>query len=191
MKVQIKETQNPTIVKFEFPEFILQNQHLEFKNIDEAKNSPLAQKLFYLPFVKTVYISGNFIAVERFSIVEWKDVQEEVANQIEDRFGPTVLSIISRSMKISKKEDGNRSIRVNIDFHHYMTGTFKNHNVKAADVVANLEEGHSLPDDFRPRWVREKRMFIEGLEKLYCNYEGTDFQKVLIDRAKALINQLL
>jgi Fe-S cluster biogenesis protein NfuA len=84
MKITIKETQNPTIIKFEFPDFIIQNQNFEFKNIDEAKNSPLAQQLFYLPFVKTVYISGNFIAVERFSIVEWKDVQDDVAEQIEN-----------------------------------------------------------------------------------------------------------
>jgi Fe-S cluster biogenesis protein NfuA len=84
MKITIKETQNPAIIKFEFPDFITQNESYEFKNIDEAKNAPLAQKLFYLPFVKTVYISGNFIAVERFSIVEWADVQEEVAAQIEE-----------------------------------------------------------------------------------------------------------
>ncbi len=83
MKISIKETQNPTIIKFEFDTFIAKGQNFEFKNIDEAKNAPLVQKLFYLPFVKTVYISGNFIAIERFSIVEWKDVQEEVANQIE------------------------------------------------------------------------------------------------------------
>ena len=82
MNINIKETQNPTIVKFEFPDFITQNENFEFKNIDEAKNSPLAQQLFYLPFVKTVYISGNFIAIERYSIVEWKDVQEDVAEQI-------------------------------------------------------------------------------------------------------------
>ena len=83
MKVTIKETQNPTILKFEFPDFITQNENFEFKNIDEAGNSPLAQQLFYLPFVKTVYISGNFIAIERFSIVEWDDVKEAVAEQIE------------------------------------------------------------------------------------------------------------
>lgn len=83
MKITIKETQNPTIIKFEFPDFITQNENFEFKNIDEAKNSPLAQQLFYLPFVKTVYISGNFIAIERFSIVEWSDVQDAVAEQIE------------------------------------------------------------------------------------------------------------
>jgi Fe-S cluster biogenesis protein NfuA len=84
MKITIKETQNPTILKFEFPDFITQNESFEFKNIDEAKNSPLAQQLFYLPFVKTVYISGNFIAIERYNIVEWEDVKEAVAEQIEN-----------------------------------------------------------------------------------------------------------
>ncbi|HLP63600.1 NifU family protein [Flavobacterium sp.] len=84
MQITIKETQNPAIIKFEFQDFITKNQNYEFKNIDETKNSPLAQKLFYLPFVKTVYISGNFIAIERFSIVEWSDVKDEVAQQISD-----------------------------------------------------------------------------------------------------------
>ncbi|WP_316634199.1 NifU family protein [uncultured Flavobacterium sp.] len=82
-KITIKETQNPTILKFEFEDFITQNQNFEFKNIDEAEASPLAQQLFYLPFVKTVYISGNFIAIERYSIVEWDDVKDAVAEQIE------------------------------------------------------------------------------------------------------------
>jgi len=82
-RITIKETQNPTILKFEFEDFITQNQNFEFKNIDEAQSSPLAQQLFYLPFVKTVYISGNFIAIERYSIVEWDDVKDAVAEQIE------------------------------------------------------------------------------------------------------------
>ena len=84
MKITIKETQNPTIIKFEFPDFLTQNENFEFKNIDETANSPLARQLFYLPFVKSVYVSGNFVAVERFSIVEWADVQDDVKKQIED-----------------------------------------------------------------------------------------------------------
>lgn len=83
-KINIRETQNPHIVKFEFPDFISYGSNFEYKNIDETDSSPLARKLFYLPFVKTVYISGNFVAIERFSIVEWSDVQEEVKQQIED-----------------------------------------------------------------------------------------------------------
>ena len=83
-KINIKETQNPAIIKFEFPDFISYGSNFEFKNIDETANSPLARQLFYLPFVKSVYVSGNFVAVERFSIVEWADVQDDVKKQIED-----------------------------------------------------------------------------------------------------------
>ncbi len=103
MKIIIKETQNPTILKFEFPDFITQNENFEFKNIDETKNSPLAQQLFYLPFVKTVYISGNFIAIERFSIVDWNDVKEAVAEQIEEyvKSGGKILLEEASNMKKS------------------------------------------------------------------------------------------
>ncbi len=82
-KVSVRETSNNAIIKFELNAFITKHQSFEFNNIDEAKASPLAQQLFYLPFVKKVYISGNFIAVERYGIVEWSDVQDEVAEQIE------------------------------------------------------------------------------------------------------------
>ena len=82
-KVSVQETSNNSIIKFEVNQFITKHQSFEFNNIDEAKSSPIAQQLFYLPFVKKVYISGNFIAVERYNIVEWKDVQDEVAEQIE------------------------------------------------------------------------------------------------------------
>ena len=102
MKIKIKETQNPTILKFEFPDFITQNESFEFKNIDEAKNSPLAQQLFYLPFVKTVYISSNFIAIERFSIVDWNDVKDAVAEQIEDYVNTGAKIIIEDILKPKK-----------------------------------------------------------------------------------------
>lgn len=84
INVTIKETQNPTILKFELPDFITENENFEYKNIDEAKNSPLAQQLFYLPFVKSVYISGNFIAIQRYDIVDWDDVKDAVSEQIEN-----------------------------------------------------------------------------------------------------------
>ncbi|WP_445955258.1 NifU family protein [Yeosuana sp.] len=82
-KVSVQETSNNAIIKFEINQNITKHQSFEFNNIDEAKASPLAQQLFYLPFVKKVYISWNFIALERFDIVDWSDVQDEVSEQIE------------------------------------------------------------------------------------------------------------
>jgi NFU1 iron-sulfur cluster scaffold homolog, mitochondrial len=103
IKVTIRETQNAGIMKFEFPDFITKNQNFEFKNIDETAQSPLAKELFYLPFVKTVYISGNFIAIEKFSIVEWDEVKELLAEQIEafvDKGGKILNIEESTSKKI-------------------------------------------------------------------------------------------
>ncbi len=80
--ITVKKTSNPAILKFEANDFLVEAGNFEYKNIDEARNSPLAQQLFYLPFIKTVYISGNFIALERFDIVEWEDVKDGVAQQL-------------------------------------------------------------------------------------------------------------
>jgi Fe-S cluster biogenesis protein NfuA len=55
-----------------------------YTNIDQAANAPLVKQLFYLPFVKRVSIENNTIIVERFDILDWKEVITEVASQIED-----------------------------------------------------------------------------------------------------------
>ena len=102
ISVSIQETSNSTIIKFEADSFLTQYQSFEYNNIDDAKNSPIAQQLFYLPFVKKVYISGNFIAIERYDIVTWPDVQEEVREQIENYLneGGTVVNIDSDTKKV-------------------------------------------------------------------------------------------
>lgn len=83
-KISPHNTSNTKILKFEANQFIIENGSYEYSNIDEAKNSPLAQQLFYLPFVKKVYISGNFLAIERYDIVEWDEIKNEVSKQIEE-----------------------------------------------------------------------------------------------------------
>jgi Fe-S cluster biogenesis protein NfuA len=100
--ITIKPTQNQAILKFEFSEFIANKGNFEFKNIDDTANSPLARQMFYLPFVKTVYISGNFIAIEKYSIVEWADVQDDVAKQIED-FVNNGGEIVRDTAEVTKK----------------------------------------------------------------------------------------
>ncbi len=82
--ITIQDTNNPTILKFVSNQILINGGSYEFNNIDDAKNSPLAQQLFYLPFVKKVFITANFIAIQRFDIIEWADVQEEVREQMEE-----------------------------------------------------------------------------------------------------------
>jgi len=99
IQITPRDTSNPKILKFEASSFLVQYNSFEYANIDEANNSPLAQQLFYLPFVKKVYISGNFVAIERYDIVSWSDVQNEVATQIQDYLNGGGLVVIEEKTK--------------------------------------------------------------------------------------------
>ncbi|MFT7441737.1 MAG: hypothetical protein ACI9Q3_000096, partial [Maribacter sp.] len=102
-KITIQETTNNTILKFNSTTILINGGSYEFSNIDDAKNSPLAQELFYLPFVKKVFITANFIAIQRFDIVDWLDVQQEVAEQIEAYIADGNL-VVNEQTSANKKE---------------------------------------------------------------------------------------
>ncbi len=104
--ITVVPTKNPAILKFETNHFITKNNNYEFKNIDEAKISPLAQQLFYLPFIKTVYISGNFIGLERYNIVEWDDVKDSVAQQLVD--------YLNAGEPVVKEEENQKKVAVTV-----------------------------------------------------------------------------
>lgn len=100
--LKIEKTTNDTILKFTANTILISGSY-QFNNIDEAKNSPLAQQLFHLPFIKRVLISANFIALERFSIIEWQDVQEEVKEQIENYLNSPGGVLVLEETETTKK----------------------------------------------------------------------------------------
>ena len=83
ISVTKQATKNPTIIKFVHSGQIT-NGSYEYNNIDDAKNSPFAQQLFHLPFVKKVFISANFVAIEKYDIVEWDDITSAIKDQVEN-----------------------------------------------------------------------------------------------------------
>ncbi len=109
--ISVQPTNNENIVKFVANSFLTQAKSYEFVNIDTAKPSPLAQQLFYLPFVKTIYITQNFIAIEKFDFqateVNWNEVQDDVATTISNYLNSGKSVIIDDSIenggKIQKK----------------------------------------------------------------------------------------
>ena len=105
-EITIIPTSNEAIIKFESNHFLVKNHSYEFKNIDEAKPSPLAQQLFYLPFVKTVYLAQNFIAIERYDIVSWDDVKTEVADQI--------ATYLNSGDELVKTDDAKKKVPVTV-----------------------------------------------------------------------------
>ncbi|MBI4931589.1 MAG: NifU family protein [Bacteroidetes bacterium] len=74
-----ESTPNPSAMKFVANKIIIENSlPLEFLNPSDAKSSPLAAELFKFPFVKSVFISANYITLFKTDAVEWNDVTLEL-----------------------------------------------------------------------------------------------------------------
>lgn len=197
--ITIKPTQSPTILKFEFPDFIARNQNFEFKNIDEAKNSPLAQQLFYLPFVKTVYISGNFVAIERYNIVNWEDVQEEVASQIEEfvKNGGKILNISEDTNKktpvtIYSESTPNPNVMKFVSNKLLVSRTIEFKNIDEADASPLALELFKMPF-VKEVFLDENYVSItkyERFEWMEITYEIRDFIKTFIENGGVVADEL-
>lgn len=149
--ITIQPTSNDNIVKFVANSFLTQANSYEFKNIDEAKDSPIAQQLFHLPFVKTVYISQNFIAIEKYNIVDWNTVENEVSMAITEYLnsGKPVVTHIETTKKVPvtvyAESTPNPSVMKFVANKSLVTGTFEFKNIDEAIHAPLAKELFTFP----------------------------------------------
>lgn len=179
VSIDIQSTKNENIVKFIASVFLTQADSFEFKNIDEAKPSPLAQQLFYLPFVKTVYISQNFVAIERYDIVKWPDVQQEVADAILDylKSGKAVINkeeiVKKTAVTVYAESTPNPSVMKFVANKPLASGIFEFKNI---DEARNAPLAAAL---FNFPFVKE--VFISDNYVSVMKYEVAEWQDVSLD----------
>ena len=99
----IVTTDHPTRIRFVSNQPLCDDQ-IDFTNVDDAGGFPLIQQLFYLPFVKHIRLTENWIEVERFDILDWTDVQDEVASQLAD--------YLNQGGQVKKQADQKEAISV-------------------------------------------------------------------------------
>lgn len=83
MRVYIDKTPNPNIFKFVCDRPITDGAH-EFTIHNQPVNSPVAKDLLQFPFITKVYITANFVAVEKNDTIEWEmavNVIKEIVNK--------------------------------------------------------------------------------------------------------------
>ena len=107
--VYAESTPNPKVMKFVANRAIIQGDSVEFMNIDEAKNSPLAMKLFHFPFVREVFIAKNFVSLTKYDAMEWEDVVMEVREFIREYLAEGGV-VVHEIEEAQEKETTNESI---------------------------------------------------------------------------------
>lgn len=78
--IYIEATPNPSSMKFVANKMLVTEKgaSAEYKNISETETAPIAKKLFQFPFVKTVFISSNYITITKIDTVSWDDISLEL-----------------------------------------------------------------------------------------------------------------
>jgi Fe-S cluster biogenesis protein NfuA len=93
--VYTEMTPNPNSMKFVADRMLIgTDQVAEFVEASQAKGaSPLAQNLFNFPFVKGVFVMGNFVTVNKDDSIEWDLVKNEVREFIQRYLMENMLAV--------------------------------------------------------------------------------------------------
>lgn len=101
---------------------------------------------------------------------------------IHERFGEIVAGYVFYATEKSKKIDGNRAVRKEIDRRHYSAGTSVSQDIKVLDMINNMPTITLFSTyEFADTYLSEKLQLLGCLRK--CN-------PVLKSRASQLIGEL-
>ncbi len=78
--IYIEGTPNPASMKFVANKVLISEKgaSAEYKNVSETLTAPIAKQLFQFPFVKTVFITANYITITKTDSVNWDDITVEL-----------------------------------------------------------------------------------------------------------------
>ncbi|HGN3118587.1 TPA: HD domain-containing protein [Pseudomonas aeruginosa] len=80
-------------------------------------------------------------------------------------FGDNVATTVRMVSKVSRKADGNRATRAEIDRHHYANGSARAQDIKLVDAAVNVRTIVERAAQFAAVYVPEKAALVESLTK--------------------------
>ncbi|MBV7440736.1 NifU family protein [Weeksellaceae bacterium TAE3-ERU29] len=83
MRVYIEQTTQKSIMKFVCDEILTSGSYELDANSDLSK-SPMARHLLQFPFVTKIFITANFVAIQKTDVVEWEDIAQELKELINE-----------------------------------------------------------------------------------------------------------
>src|ERR1700744_1287962 len=102
MFIQTEVTPNPATLKFLPGRAVLETGTLEFRDAEQAAQSPLAERLFGIAGVSGVFFGSDFITVTK-SVGEWQQLKPMVLGAIMEHF-MSGAPLLAKAM--TESEDG-------------------------------------------------------------------------------------
>ena len=95
MFIQTEQTPNPATLKFLPGEPVLEEGTADFPSVEAASRSPLAERLFSIEGVASVFLGNDFISVTKAEDREWQVLKPSILGAIMEHYAtgqPTILA---------------------------------------------------------------------------------------------------
>jgi len=116
--IYAESTPNPGVMKF-VANRMLVDKSIEITQAEQAKDISVAKALFNFPFVKSLYLSSNFISIAKTDNVEWDMIAMQLRNFITDFLNEEGLKNYTENIteeEIIKSEVKSEKSTVKIEF---------------------------------------------------------------------------
>ncbi len=202
---KIVKTSDKNIIKF-VTQSIITSGSFEFTKENDNVNAPLVSQLLQLPFITKIFITANFIAIQKIDIIDWVNVQNELKTILEDYFEqneslfktPTIIPVevyaeSTPNPDVMKFVTNKLMVKNDIEFkeksaaakYPFIANLFNLSFVKSVFVAQNyISVTKSLKSDWQQDIINQIRDYVRNNFKLLEFEEKTD--KKIIKKPKVL-----
>ena len=110
----VESTPNPEVMKF-VSNRMLVDQSIEITNIEEAKDISIAKEVLKFPFVKSIYLSQNFMSITKMRDVEWDTIAMQLRAFISDFLNQEGVKNYTENVPKVKKQFQETKLKTNED----------------------------------------------------------------------------
>lgn len=95
MIIETQNTPDPEVINFFPPVPVIKGSAAEFVEAKSLRKSPLAEKLFDLGYIKSIFITAEMISITKESNISWDDLRPLVLAEIMEYLATGQEAVIS------------------------------------------------------------------------------------------------
>ncbi len=105
VSVYAEMTPNPAAMKFVSDRVLIGGgMQIEYRSKTEAKNSsPLAEEIFNFPFVKSIFVSNNYITVLKDESLGWEMIVQQMREYIREWLSENEVAVTAISAELLQR----------------------------------------------------------------------------------------
>ena len=99
--IYAESTPNPEVMKF-VANRMLADKSIEISTLEEAKGISIAEELLKFPFVKSIYLSSNFISISKNETIAWENIAMQLRIFIADHLNSNDIKNYTENLSAKK-----------------------------------------------------------------------------------------